>query len=382
MDFSLSEEQCLLRDSLREFVLREVLPEAGELDRASLFPARAVRRLAEMGLLGMSIPEAYGGAGLDSLGVALAIEEIARGSASLAVTVSVTNSVCAGPITRYGSEDQRRRYLPALAKGEILGGFSLTEPDSGSDAAHLRTRARREGDHYLLTGDKAWVTNVVEGGLFVLVAATDASQGARGLTAFLVEKSFSGFSFGKVEDKMGLRSSLTGGIILQDCRVPVSNRLGEEGQGFKIAMTTLDGARIGIAAQAVGIARGALEESLAFAKQRKAFGQPINQFQAIQFMLADMSTAIEAARLLVHRAAHLRDLGGVSFTREASMAKLFASEMVNRVAYQAVQIHGACGYSREYPVERYYRDARVTTIYEGTSEIQRLVIARKLLESL
>jgi len=382
MDFSLSEEQCLLRDSLREFVLREVLPEAGELDRASLFPARAVRRLAEMGLLGMSIPEAYGGAGLDSLGVALAIEEIARGSASLAVTVSVTNSVCAGPITRYGSEDQRRRYLPALAKGEILGGFSLTEPDSGSDAAHLRTRARREGDHYLLTGDKAWVTNVVEGGLFVLVAATDASQGARGLTAFLVEKSFSGFSFGKVEDKMGLRSSLTGGIILQDCRVPVSSRLGEEGQGFKIAMTTLDGARIGIAAQAVGIARGALEESLAFAKQRKAFGQPINQFQAIQFMLADMSTAIEAARLLVHRAAHLRDLGGVSFTREASMAKLFASEMVNRVAYQAVQIHGACGYSREYPVERYYRDARVTTIYEGTSEIQRLVIARKLLESL
>jgi len=381
MDFSLSEEQCLLRDSLREFVLREVLPEAGELDRASLFPARAVRRLAEMGLLGMSIPEAYGGAGLDALGAALAIEEIARGSASLAVTVSVTNSVCAGPIARYGSEDQRRRYLPRLASGEILGGFSLTEPDSGSDAAHLRTRARREGDAYLLSGDKAWVTNVVEGQVFVLVAATDPSQGARGLTAFLVENSFPGFTFGKVEDKMGLRSSLTGSILLQECRVPVANRLGEEGQGFKIAMTTLDGARIGIAAQAVGIARGALEESIAFSKQRKAFGQPINQFQAIQFMLADMSTAIEAARLLVHRAARLRDLGNAAFTREASMAKLFASEMVNRVAYQAVQIHGACGYSREYPVERYYRDARVTTIYEGTSEIQRLVIARKLLES-
>jgi butyryl-CoA dehydrogenase len=382
MDFSLSEEQCLLRDSLREFVLREVLPEAGELDRASLFPARAVRRLAEMGLLGMSIPEAYGGAGLDALGAALAIEEIARGSASLAVTVSVTNSVCAGPIARYGSEEQRRRYLPRLASGEILGGFSLTEPDSGSDAAHLRTRARREGDEYLLSGDKAWVTNVVEGQVFVLVAATDPSQGARGLTAFLVEKSFPGFTFGKVEDKMGLRSSLTGSILLQECRVPAANRLGEEGQGFKIAMTTLDGARIGIAAQAVGIARGALEESIAFSRQRKAFGQPINQFQAIQFMLADMSTAIEAARLLVHRAARLRDLGNASFTREASMAKLFASEMVNRVAYQAVQIHGACGYSREYPVERYYRDARVTTIYEGTSEIQRLVIARKLLESL
>ena len=382
MDFSLSEEQCLLRDSLREFVLREVLPEAGELDRASRFPARAVRRLAEMGLLGMSIPEAYGGAGLDALGAALAIEEIARGSASLAVTVSVTNSVCAGPIARYGSEEQRRRYLPKLASGEILGGFSLTEPDSGSDAAHLRTRARREGDEYLLSGDKAWVTNVVEGQVFVLVAATDPSQGARGLTAFLVEKSFPGFTFGKVEDKMGLRSSLTGSILLQECRVPAANRLGEEGQGFKIAMTTLDGARIGIAAQAVGIARGALEESIAFSRQRKAFGQPISQFQAIQFMLADMSTAIEAARLLVHRAARLRDLGNASFTREASMAKLFASEMVNRVAYQAVQIHGACGYSREYPVERYYRDARVTTIYEGTSEIQRLVIARKLLESL
>ncbi|MCI0567729.1 MAG: acyl-CoA dehydrogenase family protein [Acidobacteria bacterium] len=382
MDFSLSEEQCLLRDSLREFVLREVSPEAGELDRASLFPARAIRRLAEMGLLGMSIPEAYGGAGLNSVGVALAIEEIARGSASLAVTVSVTNSVCAVPIARYGTEEQKRRYLPQLAKGNILGGFSLTEPDSGSDAAHLRTRARRDGDSYTLSGDKAWVTNVVEGQLFVLVAATDPSQGARGLTAFLVEKGFPGFSFGKVEDKMGLRSSLTGGILLQDCRVPGANRLGEEGQGFKIAMTTLDGARIGIAAQAVGIARGALEESLAFSRQRKAFGQPINQFQAIQFMLADMSTAIEAARLLVHRAAHLRDLGNVTYTREASMAKLFASEMVNRVAYQAVQIHGACGYSREYPVERYFRDARVTTIYEGTSEIQRLVIARKLLESL
>ena len=382
MDLALSDEQRILRDTLRDFVAQEVSPEAGELDRKSEFPARAIRRLAEMGMLGMSIPEAYGGGGLDALGAALAIEEIARGSASLAVTVSVTNSVCAGPIVRFGTEDQRRRYLPRLAKGEILGGFSLTEPDSGSDAAHLRTRARLEGDFYLLTGDKAWVTNVGEGHLFVVVAATDPSQGARGLTAFLVEKTFPGFSFGKVEDKMGLRSSLTGGILLQDCRVPVSNRLGEEGQGFKIAMATLDGARIGIAAQAVGIARGALEESVAFSKQRKAFGQPINQFQAIQFMLADMATAIEAARLLVHRAANLRDQGNVPFSREASMAKLFATEMVNRVAYQAVQIHGACGYSREYPVERYYRDARVTTIYEGTSEIQRLVIARKLLESL
>jgi len=381
MDFALTEEQGLLRDTMREFVSREISPEAGELDRLSQFPSRAIQRLAELGLLGMAIPEAFGGAGLDTLGSAVAIEEIARGSASLAVTVSVTNSVCAGPIVRFGNEDQRRRYLPRLAKGEILGGFSLTEPDSGSDAAHLRTRASLEGDTYLLTGDKAWVSNVQVGHVFVVLAATRPEQGSHGLTAFLVERDFPGFSFGKVEDKMGLRSSLTGSLELQDCRVPVANRLGEEGQGFKIAMATLDGARIGIAAQAVGIARGALQESIAFARQRKAFGRPICQFQAIQFMLADMATAIDAARLLVHPAAHLRDRGDVQFTKEASMAKLFATEMVNRVAYQAVQIHGAYGYSREYPVERYYRDARVTTIYEGTSEIQRLVIARRLLES-
>jgi alkylation response protein AidB-like acyl-CoA dehydrogenase len=382
MDFALNEEQELLRETLREFVSREVSPEAGELDRSSVFPSRAVQRLSEMGLLGMTIPETYGGAGLDALSAAVAIEEIARGSASLAVTVSVSNSVCAGPLARHGSEEQRRRYLPRLAKGEILGGFSLTEPDSGSDAAHLRTRALKQGDFYLLTGDKAWVTNVQVGQLFLILAATRPEEGARGISAFLVERDFPGFSFGKVEDKMGLRSSLTGGIQLQDCRVPVSNLLGEEGQGFKIAMMTLDGARIGIAAQAVGIARGALEEALAFSRQRKAFGRTISDFQAIQFMLSDMATSIDAARLMVHRAAGLRDQGNVRYTKEASMAKLFATEMVNRVAYLAGQIHGAYGYSREYPVERYYRDARVTTIYEGTSEIQRLVIARALLESL
>ncbi len=379
MDLSVTEEQKLIRDTVRDFVASEVLPTAGELDRAGEFPSRAIGRLAELGLLGMSIPEAHGGAGLDSVTAAMAIEEIARGSASLAVTISVSNSVCAGPIARFGTEDQRGRYLPRLARGEILGGFSLTEPDSGSDAAHLRTRAERAGDGYILSGDKAWVTNVQVGHLFLVLAATEPAKGAHGITAFLVERDFSGFSFGKVEDKMGLRSSLTGGIQMQDCRVPVSNRLGEEGQGFKI--TTLDAARIGIAAQAVGIARGALEESIAFAKHRKAFGRPISEFQAIQFMLADMALGIEAARLLVHRAAWIKDRGDRPFTREASMAKLLATEMVNRVAYQAVQIHGAYGYSREYPVERYYRDARVTTIYEGTSEIQRLVIARKLLEA-
>jgi alkylation response protein AidB-like acyl-CoA dehydrogenase len=378
----LTEEQRLIRKTVREFVASEVIPTAQMLDRAEEFPSRAIARLAELGLLGMTIPEEHGGAGLDSVTAALAIEEIARGSASLAVTISVSNSVCGGPIARYGTEEQRRRFLPRLARGEILGGFSLTEPDSGSDAAHLRTRAVSSGDAYLLTGDKAWVTNVEVGSLFVVLAATDPSRGAHGITAFLVERDFPGFSFGKVEDKMGLRSSHTGGIHLQECRVPASNRLGGEGEGFRIAMETLDGARIGIAAQSVGIARGALEESIGFARQRRAFGKNISEFQAIQFMLADMATSIEAARLLVHRAAWLRDQRGRPYTREASMAKLFASEMVNRVAYLAVQIHGAYGYSREYPVERYYRDARVTTIYEGTSEIQRMVIARKLLDSL
>jgi len=382
MDFSLSEEQALIRDTLRQFVAAEVLPGAAEMDRTCRFPSAAVERLSELGLLGMTIPEAYGGTGLDSLTATVAVEELARGSASLAVTVSVSNSVCAGPIVRYGTEEQRRRYLPLLARGEILGGFSLTEPDSGSDASRLRARAVRDGDSYVLSGDKAWVTNVQVGRLFVVLAVTDPSQGARGLTAFLVESDFPGFSFGKVEDKMGLRSSLTGSILLQDCRVPAGSRLGEEGQGFKIAMVTLDGARIGIGAQAVGLARACLEESVAYARQRQAFARPIGELQAIQFMLADMATAIEGARLLVHRAAWLKDQGGVPYTREASMAKLFATEMVNRVAYQAVQIHGAYGYSREYPVERYFRDARVTTIYEGTSEIQRLIIARKLLESL
>ena len=381
MDFSLTEEQTLIRDTVRQFVESEVLPAAAELDHRSEFPSAALSRLAEMGLLGMSIPESHGGSGLDAQTSAVAVEELARGSASLAVTVSVNNAVCAGPIVRYGSEDQRRRYLPLLARGEILGGFSLTEPDSGSDASRLRTRAVREGDSYVLNGDKAWVTNVQVGRLFVVLAVTDPSQGPRGITAFLVESGFPGFTFGKVEDKMGLRSSLTGGILLQDCRVPAGNRLGEEGLGFKIAMTTLDAARIGIGAQAVGIARACLEESTAYARQRQAFGKPIAELQAVQFMLADMATAIEGARLLVHRAAWLRDRGAVPFTREASMAKLFASEMANRVAYHAVQIHGAYGYSREYAVERYFRDARVTTIYEGTSEIQRLVIARKLLES-
>ncbi|HEV8336042.1 MAG TPA: acyl-CoA dehydrogenase [Candidatus Polarisedimenticolia bacterium] len=381
MDFSLTEEQALIRDTVRDFVASEVLPAAGEMDRECRFPSEAIARMSELGLLGMAIPEAYGGSGLNSLSMAVAVEELARGSASLAVTVSVSNSVCAGPIARYGTEAQRRLYLPRLASGEILGGFSLTEPDSGSDAAHLRTRAERDGDFYLLTGDKAWVTNVQVGRLFVVLAATDPAQGSRGITAFLVERDFPGFSFGKVEDKMGLRSSLTGGIELQECRVPAANRLGEEGQGFKIAMTTLDGARIGIGAQAVGIARGCLEDSIAFARQRRAFGKSIAEFQAIQFMLADMRTAIDSARLLVHRAAWLKDHQREPFSREASMAKLFATEMVNRVAYDAVQIHGAYGYSREYPVERYFRDARVTTIYEGTSEIQRLVIARKLLEA-
>ena len=378
MDFALNEEQELLRETLREFVSREVSPEAGELDRSSAFPSRAVQRLSEMGLLGMTIPEAYGGAGLDALSAAVAIEEIARGSASLAVTVSVSNSVCAGPLARHGSEEQRRRYLPRLAKGEILGGFSLTEPDSGSDAAHLRTRALKQGDFYLLTGDKAWVTNVQVGQLFLILAATRPEEGARGISAFLVESDFPGFSFGKVEDKMGLRSSLTGGIQLQDCRVPVSNLLGEEGQGFKIAMSALDGGRNGIAAQAVGIAVAAYEAALGYARERKSFGVPIGKHQMVQWMLADMATAIEAARLLIWQAAARKD-AGLPFGAQSAMAKLFAAEAAMKIATDAVQIHGGYGFIKEYQVERHFRDAKITQIYEGTSQIQKLVIARHLL---
>jgi len=380
MDFTLTEEQRMLREMLRDFADREMAPIIPVLERRGEYPGAIVRKLGDLGILGMTIPEAYGGTAFDTVSICLAMEEIARVCASTAVTVSVHNSACAAPIARFGTAAQKKQYLPRMARGEIIGGFALTEPGTGSDAARLTARAVRRGDRYILNGTKSWITNARIGGVYLVMAATDPSAGRRGISSFLVEPGMPGFSFGKDEDKMGLRSSVTGMINLADCEVPAENLLGEEGMGLRVAFSTLDGGRIGIAAQAIGIARAAFEEARRYAQVRHAFGGPIASFQAIKFMLADMAMEIDAARLLAWRAASRKDLvesGG--YSREAAMAKLYASEMANRVCYRAVQVHGGYGYSKEYNVERFYRDARVTTIYEGTSEIQRVIIARGLL---
>jgi butyryl-CoA dehydrogenase len=387
MDFSLTSDQLLIRDTVRQFMEAEMRPVLRQYEREEKFPAEELRRLGELGCCGMLIPEEWGGSGTDTISYALMLEEVARVDASTAVTLSVTNSLGCVPILRHGTEAQKKKYLQRLAHGEILGAFCLTEPQAGSDAASLQTRATRDGDVYVLNGTKSWVTNGGVSGLYLVLAKTDPEVGARGVTAFLVEPGFSGFRISRYEDKMGLRLSRSAEIVFEDCRVPVENRLGGEGQGLKIALESLDGGRVGIAAQAVGIAQGALEASARYAKQRRTFGHPIAEYQAIQWMLADMQTEIEAARALTHYAASVRDRElaspGDAGTRRlgphASRAKLYASEMANRVAYKAVQVHGSAGYSREADVERYYRDARVLTIYEGTSEMQRMVIARDLL---
>jgi len=379
MDFSLTEEQRMLRDTVREFADREMAPVIPALERRGEYPAEIVSKLGELGILGMTIPEEHGGTGFDTVSICLAMEEIARVCASTGVTVSVHNSAAASPIVQYGNGAQKRRYLPRMATGEIIGGFALTEPGCGSDAAGLQAKAVRTSAGYVLNGTKSWITNARIGGVYILMAVTDPAAGSRGISAFLVEPETPGFSFGKDEDKMGLRSSVTGMINLTDCEIPSDSLLGEEGMGLKIALSTLNGGRLGIAAQAVGIARGAYEEAARYALSRSAFGREIAGFQAIRFMLADMATEIEAARLLTLQGACLKDRGEVDYVPQASMAKLYASEMCNRVVYGAVQIHGGYGYSKEYNVERFFRDARVTTIYEGTSEIQRLIIARKVL---
>jgi butyryl-CoA dehydrogenase len=379
MDFLLTDDQRLIRDTVRRFMEAEVRPNVRQNDREEKFAARELRRLGELGCCGMLIPEEWGGAGADSIAYVLMLEEVARVDAAMAVALSVTNSVVAWPLYRHGTEAQRRKYLPQLSRGEILGSFCLTEAQAGSDSAALQTRAIRDGDIYRLDGVKTWVTSGGQSGLYIVFAKTDPQAGARGVTAFLVEPGFPGFRVSRYEDKMGLRSSRSAEITLTDCQVPVENRLGEEGQGLKIALEALEGGRVGIAAQAVGIAQGAFDAAVSYAKQRRAFGKTIGEFQAIQFMLADMQTEIEAARGLVWQAAWLRDTGAARVGAAASQAKLFASEMVNRVAYKAVQIHGSMGYSRESDVERMYRDARVISIYEGTSEIQRMIIARDLL---
>jgi alkylation response protein AidB-like acyl-CoA dehydrogenase len=379
MDFSLSDDQRLIQDTVRRFMDAEVRPTILGRDKEEKFAAVELRRLGELGCCGMLVPESWGGSGADTISYVLMLEEVARVDAAMAVALSVTNSLGSLLLFNYGSESQRRKYLSRLAQGRILGAFCLTEPQAGSDAAAISTSAVRHGNMYRLNGTKSWVTNGGESGVYTVFAKTDPSVGARGVTAFLVEPSFPGFRVARYEDKMGLRTSRSAEITLADCEVPEENRLGEEGQGLKIALESLDSGRVGIAAQAVGIAQGALEASAAYARQRRAFGKTIGDFQAVQWMLADMQTEIEASRALVHNAAWMRDTGSSRIGPVASRAKLYAGEMVNRVVYKAVQIHGSMGYSRESHVERMYRDARVISIYEGTSEIQRLIIARDLL---
>jgi alkylation response protein AidB-like acyl-CoA dehydrogenase len=379
MDFSLNDQQKLIRDTVRQFVETEVRPTVKERDRVERFPADEIRKIAALGCCGMLLPEEWGGPGLDHISYVLMLEEVARVDTAMSTSLGVTNSAVQLPLLAFGSEAQKKKYLPRLASGEILGSFCLTEPQAGSDAAGIQARATRHGDMYKLYGTKTWVTNGSVAGIFIVFAKTDPEAGSKGITAFLVEPNFSGFRAGRHEEKMGQRCSPSVEIILDACEVAAENRLGQEGQGLKIALSALDGGRIGIAAQAVGLAQGALDESLKYAKQRRAFGKSIAEFQAIQWMLADMQTEIEAARGLLYHAAWLADAHPGKMGAASSKAKLYASEMANRVAAKSVQIHGSVGYSRETDVERMYRDARVITIYEGTSEIQRMIIARELL---
>jgi butyryl-CoA dehydrogenase len=376
MDFELSELHAMIRETARSFADHELLPAAAAIDKTGAFPADKVAKLAGLGFLGVAVDERWGGAGLDNLAYALAMEEISRGCASTGVIMSVNNSLVCDPIKRYGDDAQRARWLTPLAKGERLGCFALSEPGSGSDAAGMRTTALRDGDHYVVNGTKNWITNGKEADVCVLIVHTDPSERHRGISALVVDRRETPYGIGKVEDKLGIKGSSTTSLVFEDVRVPVGNRLGAEGEGFKIAMGTLDGGRIGIAAQALGIARIAFEEALAYSREREAFGKKIGDFGAIREMLADMATAIDAARLLIWQAAVAKDEGR-PYGKLSAMAKLFASEMSARVTHQALQIHGGYGYVKEYNAERHVRDARITEIYEGTSEIQRLVIARE-----
>ncbi len=377
--FALSETHEMLRQTCRSFAEKELQPIAAALDREHRYPTAQVARLAEMGLMGVAIPEEEGGAGLDTLAYAIAMEEISRGCASTGVIMSANNSLYCDPVLKFGTAAQKKAFLAPFAAGKKIGCFALTEPGNGSDAGAARTTAELHGDYWVLNGTKAWITNGYEASAAVVFATTDRTKKHRGISAFLVPMPTEGLSLGKKEEKLGIRGSSTCNLIFEECRIPRDNILGQEGEGFKVAMTTLDGGRIGIAAQAVGIAQAALEESVAYAKQREAFGGPIANLQAIQFKIADMALRIDAARLLTWRAAALKDQG-VHYTTEAAMAKLAASETATFVAHQAIQIFGGNGYVSEYPAERHYRDARITEIYEGTSEIQRLVIGSNVLK--
>ncbi|MBA2446653.1 MAG: acyl-CoA dehydrogenase [Chloroflexi bacterium] len=376
MNFLLTEDQELFRRTVREFAAREIAPVAAEHDEAETYPAENVRKMGELGLMGLTVPTEYGGAGAGAIEYALAMEEVARACAAHSVVLTVNVSLVCEPIYKFGTDEQRERFLPRLTRADIVGSYCLSEPRSGSDARNMETRAERDGDHYILNGTKNWITNGGVAGLYLVYAATDPHGGRIG--AFLIEADRPGLRAGAKERKLGIRASSTTQVFLEDCRVPVENRLGEEGDGFKIAMTTLDGGRIGIAAQALGIAQAAFDAAVAYAKEREAFGHRIADFQGLQWMMADMATRIDCARLLTYRAAQLKDRG-LPFSKEAAMAKLYASETAMWVTTKAVQIHGGYGYSREYDVQRYFRDAKITEIYEGTSEIQRMVIARHIL---
>ena len=378
MPFILTEEQKMIRLMARDFARKEIEPVAPRLDREGRFPWEILKKLSELGLMGMMVPEEYGGSNVGTVSYSLAMQEIAYSCPSTAVTMSVWNLSCE-PIVAFGTEEQKQRYLIPLATGEMIGSFAITEPNAGSDAAGVSTKAVLHGEHYLINGVKIFITNGSHAGVVVVVARVGDQGRHQGISAFLVEPGFPGFSVGAVEDKMGLRASNTAELIFEDCEVPKENILSGEGEGFQVAMDALDSGRIGIASQSLGMSRACLDEAVHYSRQRKQFNRYISSFQAIQWMIADIATEIEAANFLTLQAASLRD-EGLPFTKEASMAKLFASEMVNRTAFKATQIFGGYGYMKDYKVERIYRDARVTTVYEGTSEIQRMVIARHVLK--
>jgi len=379
MDFRLTEEERMVQSTAREFARKDLAPVAAEANEEGVFPDAIYAQLGELGFLGMTLPEEYGGVGFGNVSLVLVLEEISRVCASTAVTLSVHNSLTNAAILKWGSEELKRTFLPRLAAGEILGAYALTEPSAGSDVSAVRTSAEKRGDEFILNGTKLFISTGDKAGAIVVFARTDPNDRTRGMTAFIVEPSFEGFSVGKKEDKLGLRASTTVELVFEDCRVPASHVLGETGEGMQIALALLDGGRIGIAAQSLGIAQAALDEAVLFARGREQFGKRIVDFQGTRWKIADMATGLDAARLLVYRAASMRD-AGEPVVREASMAKLFASTVANRIAYDALQMHGGVGYTKEYLVERLFRDARVLEIYEGTSEIQRLVISRNVLD--
>jgi butyryl-CoA dehydrogenase len=378
MDFRLNEEQQMMQRMVRDFAEKEIRPIAQEMDEKGEFPWEVIRKMGGLGLMGLPVPEEYGGCGADTITYAIAVEEISRVSGSVGITLAAHTSLGLDLIYRFGSEQQKQKYLPSLAAGQGLGAFGLTEPEAGSDAAAVKSTAVLDGDEWVINGQKVFITSGSIADVVIIAAITDRSAGAKGISNFIVEKGMPGFRPGRDEDKMGLKGSVTSQLFFEDCRVPKANLLGQPGEGYKQFLITLDGGRISIGAMAVGLAQGAFEAAVEYSKQRVQFGQPIAKFQAIQWMIADMATEIDAARLMVYRAAWLKDQG-VRYTREAAMAKLYASEAAERACFKAIQIHGGYGYMKEYDVERIYRDNRLTTIGEGTSEIQRWVIARQVL---